>query len=71
MESIAHSQPEPIVDNREVAQIPESIAPSHSGSEPVVETVESIAHSQPEPIVDNREVAQIPESIELAEPASE
>ncbi len=71
VESIAHSQPEPILDNLEVAQIPESIEHSYSGSEPVVETVESIAHSQPEPILDNLAVAQIPESIEHSYSGSE
>ncbi len=71
VESIEHSDSEPIVDNREVAQIPESSEHSYSASEPVVETVESIEHSDSEPILDNLEVAQIPESIELAAPASE
>ncbi|WP_442922243.1 ATP-binding cassette domain-containing protein, partial [Microcoleus sp. S36a_D1] len=74
-ESIALSQPEPIVESIELSQ-PEPIVESIELSQPepivenlaIVEIVESIAHPEPEPIVENLAIVEIVESIAHPEP---
>ena len=72
VESLEHPQPEPIVENLEVAETVESL--EHREPEPIVEnlevaeTVESLEHREPEPIVENLEVSQTVESIEHPQP---
>ncbi|WP_442922437.1 ATP-binding cassette domain-containing protein, partial [Microcoleus sp. S36bC1] len=72
VESIAHPEPEPIVETTEsielsppesqpIVETTESIEHPQPESQPVVETVESIEHPEPEPILETTESIAHPE----------